>query len=64
LFYAVKSAYKKASLRYHPDRAKEADRDKAKMMFQAMYKAYEVLSDTDRRQIYDETGRIVIFIVE
>mmetsp|Transcript_56013 Transcript_56013/g.124950 ORF Transcript_56013/g.124950 Transcript_56013/m.124950 type:complete len:456 (-) Transcript_56013:78-1445(-) len=46
----IKQAYKKQAMKYHPDRGG----DEAK--FKDISKAYEVLSDPQRRQIYDAYG--------
>jgi molecular chaperone DnaJ len=50
----IRSAYRKAALKYHPDRNpgdKEAERK-----FKAISAAYDVLSDEKRRQLYDQYG--------
>ncbi|KAJ7575112.1 DnaJ-domain-containing protein [Mycena floridula] len=53
----IKQAYKKASLRTHPDKLKnatEAERKVATEKFQAVAEAYFVLSDPVRRREYDQ----------
>ena len=57
MFIVVKRAYHKLSLKVHPDRVKD-DKKKADATkkFQAMGKAYAVLSDKEKKAIYDETG--------
>src|SRR5690348_5763111 len=52
----VKSAYRKAALKTHPDKAPEDKKDEAKEKFQQVAFAYAVLSDPARRKRYDETG--------
>lgn len=47
----IDKAYRKASLKHHPDRGGDAER------FKEINEAYEVLSDPERRQYYDETGQ-------
>lgn len=54
---AVKSAYRKAALKYHPDKASAADKDTAHHEFQEIAFAYAILSDERRRKRYDTTGR-------
>ncbi|KAF7307190.1 DnaJ-domain-containing protein [Mycena indigotica] len=52
----IRTAYKKESLRTHPDRlvnASTADKKKATERFQAVADAYYVLSDPTRRREYD-----------
>nr|CCA15933.1 conserved hypothetical protein [Albugo laibachii Nc14] len=50
----IKKAYRKLSLKYHPD--KQKDEKDAEKMFHKIARAYEVLSDPDKRQIYDLEG--------
>jgi DnaJ family protein C protein 9 len=49
----LKKAYHKKSLEHHPDR-KGGEKEK----FQALGAVYKLLSDKDRRAVYDETGEI------
>jgi DnaJ family protein C protein 7 len=53
---AIKKAYKKKALMWHPDRhanASDADKRKAESMFKDVTEANEVLSDKQKRQRYD-----------
>jgi len=50
----LKSSYRKLSLKYHPD--KNAGNLEAQKKFQEIAKAYDTLSDPDKRQIYDLHG--------
>nr|XP_036586969.1 LysM domain-containing protein [Colletotrichum truncatum]KAF6797699.1 LysM domain-containing protein [Colletotrichum truncatum] len=52
----VKSAYRKAALRNHPDKVPDDQRDEAKEKFQSIAFAYAILSDPARRKRYDTTG--------
>lgn len=52
----VKSAYRKAALKYHPDKAAEGEKEAAHTKFQEIAFAYAVLSDERRRKRYDATG--------
>jgi molecular chaperone DnaJ len=49
----IKRAYRQAALKYHPDRNKEPG---AEQLFKEAAEAYEVLSDTEKRQRYDHYG--------
>lgn len=53
----VKSAYRKAALQHHPDKAKDEDKATAHTKFQEIAFAYAILSDPRRRTRYDTTGR-------
>ena len=50
----VKKAYRKLAMQYHPDR--NPDNKEAAEKFKEICEAYEVLSDTDKRQRYDQYG--------
>jgi len=55
----VKKAYKKAALKWHPDRvpADSPERPKRTKRFQAINDAYYTLSDKTRRRDYDDARR-------
>jgi hypothetical protein len=50
----IKSAYRKLSVQYHPD--KNAGNKEAEMKFREITEAYEILSDKEKRVIYDSSG--------
>jgi len=50
----IKRSYRKLSLQYHPD--KNIGNPEAQLKFQEISKAYEILSDPEKRQIYDLEG--------
>jgi len=51
----LKTAYKKGALKYHPD--KNAHNPQAAEKFKELAEAYEVLSDPQKRQLYDQYGK-------
>ena len=51
----IKKAFKKLAIKYHPDRNQD-DPESAKEQFTKIANAYEVLSDEEKRRIYDQTG--------
>lgn len=51
----IKKAYRKMAMKYHPDR-NPGDKE-AEDKFKAAAEAYEVLGDTEKRQIYDRYGK-------
>jgi molecular chaperone DnaJ len=53
----VKKAYRKLAKKWHPDLHKE-DRAQAEKMFKEITEAYEVLSDAEKRAMYDRYGFI------
>jgi len=52
----IKSAYRKAALKWHPDRNPE-NKSEAEHKFRECTEAYSVLSDAQKRQVYDTYGR-------
>lgn len=52
----IRQAYRKAVLRWHPDKNPE-NKQQAEMMFKSVATAYACLSDARKRQIYDRYGK-------
>lgn len=51
----IKRAYRKLALKYHPDNYK-GDKAEGEGHFKKLAEAYEVLSDSEKRQLYDRYG--------
>jgi molecular chaperone DnaJ len=51
----IKSAYRKAALKWHPDRNPQ-NKQEAEVKFREATEAYSVLSDPQKRQVYDTYG--------
>ncbi|BCD60093.1 MULTISPECIES: molecular chaperone DnaJ [unclassified Nitratiruptor] len=54
-FEEIKKAYRKLALKYHPDR--NPDNKEAEEKFKLINEAYQVLSDEEKRALYDQYGK-------
>ncbi|KDR80668.1 hypothetical protein GALMADRAFT_241037 [Galerina marginata CBS 339.88] len=54
---ALKKAYRKQAMKYHPDKNPSAD---AEEKFKEISKAYQVLSDPNLRVVYDKNGKKMV----
>ncbi|KAH8277450.1 hypothetical protein KR026_011112 [Drosophila bipectinata] len=54
----VKKAYHKLSLLVHPDRVPDEQKEESTEKFKVLSKLYQVLTDTQKRALYDEQGII------
>lgn len=55
----IQKAYRKLARKYHPDLHADKDeneKEKAKQQFQKVQQAYDVLSDPEKRKLYDQFG--------
>lgn len=50
----IKKAYYKLSLKVHPDRVPEAQKEESTEKFKVLAKIYQVLTDKNKKAIYDE----------
>jgi molecular chaperone DnaJ len=52
----IKKAYRELALRYHPDRVPAEQKKEAEEKFKEISEAYAVLSDAQKRSLYDQYG--------
>lgn len=52
----IKKAYREMALRYHPDRVPHEHKKEAEEKFKEISEAYAVLSDSQKRALYDQYG--------
>ncbi|XP_065919628.1 dnaJ homolog subfamily C member 9-like [Dysidea avara] len=52
----LRRAYHKLSLKVHPDRVDSSEKDEATKKFQVLGKLYGILTDKEKRALYDEQG--------
>ena len=48
----IKTAYRKLAIEHHPDKGGDEEE------FKRISEAYSILSDPEKRELYDSTGRI------
>jgi len=54
---AIKKAYRKLALKYHPDKAPEDKKEEYEAKFKEISEAYNVLSDKEKKRMYDQFGK-------
>lgn len=52
----IKKAYRRLALKWHPDKNSDANKVEAERRFKEISAAYEILSDKEKRKIYDQYG--------
>ncbi len=52
----IKRAYRALAMKHHPDRVEAAHKKEAEEKFKEISEAYAVLSDPQKRQVYDQYG--------
>ncbi|KAM9842200.1 dnaJ (Hsp40) homolog, subfamily C, member 5 gamma b isoform 2-T3 [Aulostomus maculatus] len=58
----IKKAYRKLALKHHPD--KNPDNPEAAEKFKVINNANSILSDENKRKIYDEYGSVGLYVAE
>jgi len=53
----IKSAYRKLALKYHPDKVPKNEKETAEAKFVKVSEAYAILSDEEKRKVYDKHGK-------
>lgn len=54
----IKRAYKKLAKEHHPDMVEDVDKTQAEKRFKDINEAYQVLSDPQKRKMYDQFGTV------
>lgn len=52
----IRKAYRKLAIKYHPDKNPE-NREESEQKFKEITEAYEVISDTNKRELYNKFGK-------
>lgn len=52
----IKSAYRKLAREHHPDMVKNGNKEAAEKRFKEINEAYQVLSDNEKKKMYDQFG--------
>src|SRR3989339_680177 len=52
----IKKAYRNLAMQHHPDRVPQEKKKEAEEKFKEISEAYAVLSDTQKRSLYDQYG--------
>lgn len=53
----IKQAYRRLAREHHPDVVKDGDKSSAEARFKEINEAYQVLSDSQKRKMYDQFGQ-------
>ncbi len=55
----LRKAYRKLALKWHPDRVPPEKKDEAQAKFQDIAEAFEVLTDPEKKRIYDQVNKLI-----
>lgn len=53
----IKKQFKKLAVKYHPDKLKDEEKEAGTIKFKELNEAYSVLSDPEKKQLYDKFGK-------
>lgn len=53
----IKKSYKKLAMKWHPDKHSDENKSNAEEMFKKITTAYEILSNPEKRNLYDQLGK-------
>lgn len=60
LLCIVRKAYYVLSMKYHPDKVSEKEKIEATEKFKVISRIHALLSDADKRNLYDDTGKVLL----
>lgn len=49
-------------MKYHPDKVTEKEKAEATEKFKVISRIHALLSDTDKRKLYDDTGKLNVLL--
>jgi hypothetical protein len=60
----IKSSYRKLALKHHPDKVPDDEKEDAEKIFVRVSEAYAILSDEEKRKVYDKHGKEGLKLME
>jgi molecular chaperone DnaJ len=52
----LKKAYRRMAMKHHPDRVASGEKEQSEKAFKEINEAYQILSDSEKRHVYDQYG--------